>query len=47
MDVTLEASNKVSILTDISEAKLKTNMTETEKNNVDNLYDVIKNRLER
>ena len=47
VEINLEASNKVSILTDIADAKLKTNMTEKEKNDIDNLYDVVKNRLER
>lgn len=40
-------SNKFSILTDIADAKLKINMTEKEQEQINNLYDNIKNRLER
>ena len=47
IDIVLDVSNKFSILTDISNAKLKTNMTEEEKEKIDNLYDNVKNRLER
>ena len=43
----INASNKFGILTDISNAKLKANMTEKEKEDIDNLYDNVKNRLER
>ena len=47
VDANLEISNKFSIITDITEAKLKSNLTKEEKEELKNLYDNIKNRLER
>lgn len=47
VDIVLNVSNKVSILTDISNAKLKMNITNEEKEKIDNLYRDIKSRLER
>ena len=47
IDVNMKISNKFSILTDITNAKLKSNMTDEEKEKMNNLYDSIKNRLER
>lgn len=47
IDVNMKISNKFSILTDITDAKLKLNMTEEEKEKINNLYDSVKNRLER
>ena len=47
IDINLDISNKVSIITDISEAKLKSNMTKEEKDKISNLYNDIKDRLER
>ena len=47
VDINLDISNKVSILTDISDAKLKSNMTKEEKDKISNLYNDIKDRLER
>lgn len=47
VNVSLDVSNKFSIITDITEAKLKSNVTEEEKEKLDNLYKDIKNRLER
>ena len=47
IDIKLDISNKISILTDISNAKLKMNMTNEEKEKISNLYSDIKNRLER
>lgn len=45
--INLDVSDKVSILTDISNVKLKSNLTNEEKEKISNLYDSIKNRLER
>ena len=47
IDATLDVSNKFSIITDISDAKLKSNLTEEEKEKLNNLYEDVKNRLER
>lgn len=47
VNMNLAVSNKFSILTDITNAKLKTNMTKEEEEKINNLYDDIKNRLER
>ena len=47
IDSNIKVSNKFSILTDISNAKLKMNMTEEEKEKINNLYEDVKNRLER
>jgi len=47
IDVKLEVKNKFSIIADVSNAKLKSNVTEEEKEKIDNLYENIKNRLER
>ena len=47
IDVIMDVKNKLSIITDISNAKLKTNMTEKETESINNLYEDIKNRLER
>ena len=47
IDATLDVSNKFSIITDISAAKLKSNLTKEEKEKLNNLYEDVKNRLER
>ena len=47
VNVNLDVSNKFSIITDITEAKLKTNVTKEEQEKLNNLYENIKNRLER
>ena len=47
IDINLEINNKFSIMVDTSNAKLKSNMTKEEKEQIDNLYENIKNRLER
>ena len=47
INANLDVSNKFSIITDITEAKLKSNVTEEEKEKLDNLYENIKTRLER
>ncbi|MBR5370275.1 MAG: hypothetical protein IK137_03110 [Bacilli bacterium] len=43
----IKVSNKFSILVDTSNAKLKLNMTEEEKTGIKNLYNNVKDRLER
>lgn len=45
--MTLKASTKFAILADISNAKLKSNLTDKEKENLNKIYENIKNRLER
>lgn len=45
--VTIKADTKFSILTDVSNAKLKVNVTKEEQEKLDNLYNDIKKRLER
>lgn len=47
ININLDIKNKFSILTDISNAKLKTNLTEEEKEKIENLYIDIKERLEK
>ena len=47
VDVNLEVSNKFSIIADVADAKLKSNLTKEEKNNIDNLRTKIRSRLER
>ena len=47
VDINLDVSNKFSIILDTSDAKLKSNMTKEEKDKMNNLYEDIKNRLER
>ena len=44
---TLKMNKKFSILVDVSDAKLKTNLTEEEKTKLSKLYENTKNRLER
>ena len=45
--MTLNASNKFAILVDASDAKLKTNLTDKEREKLNNMYENILNRLER
>ena len=47
IDINLEISNKFSIIVDVTNAKLKSNITKEEKEKIDTLYENIKNRLER
>ena len=47
VDINLDVSSKFSIILDTSDAKLRSNMTKEEKDKMNNLYEVIKNRLER
>lgn len=47
IDINLEVTNKFSTIVDVTNSKLKSNMTKEEKEKTENLRENIKNRLER
>ena len=47
IDINLEVTNKFSTIVDVTNSKLKSNMTKEEKEKIENLRENIKNRLER